>query len=185
MGLMRVRVISGSMRGKKLVSPPDERVRPTLDRVKENIFNMIAFNVPGALVLDLFSGSGALGIEALSRGADSVVFVDKSEESLFVTKENLRLTSFSDKAECVNKSFDDYLKICDKKFDLIFLDPPYADGLLDEAISLIYEKKLLKDGGLIICESDDSPAFVPDEKLFSVSRIKKYGRVQIVLLTNI
>ena len=111
---MRVRVISGSMRGKKLISPPDERVRPTLDRVKENIFNMIAFNVPGALVLDLFSGSGALGIEALSRGAESAVFVDKSDESLFVTKENLKLTSFSDKAECVNLGFDDYLKSCNK-----------------------------------------------------------------------
>lgn len=179
-----MRVISGSMRGKKLVSPPDERVRPTLDRVKENVFNMIAFNVPGADVLDLFSGSGALGIEALSRGAESAVFVDKSDESLYVTKENLRMTSFSDKAECVNSDFEDYLKSCDKKFDLIFLDPPYAEGLLDKAISLIHGNNLLKDGGLIICESDGSPAFVPDEKLFSVSRIKKYGRVQIALLTN-
>ena len=180
-----MRVISGSARGKKLVSPPDDRVRPTLDRVKESIFNMIAFSVPGAKVLDLFAGSGALGIEALSRGAESAVFVDKSRDSLLVATENLKITSLSKKAECICSEFDDFLKSCTKSFDLIFLDPPYADGLLDEALRLIFEKKLLNDGGYIICESDETPEFVPDEALFSVHRIKHYGRVRIILLTNV
>ncbi|MBE7028235.1 MAG: 16S rRNA (guanine(966)-N(2))-methyltransferase RsmD [Ruminococcaceae bacterium] len=182
---MCVRVISGSARGKKLISPPDDRVRPTLDRVKESIFNMIAFSVPGAKVLDLFAGSGALGIEALSRGAESAVFVDKSRDSLLVAEENLKITSLSGRAECINCEFDNFLKSCTKSFDLIFLDPPYADGLLDEALRLIFEKKLLNNGGYIICESDGKPEFVPDETLFSVHRLKHYGRVQIILLTNV
>lgn len=180
-----MRVISGSVRGKKLISPSDDRVRPTLDRVKEAVFNMIAFSVPDSFVLDLFSGSGALGIEALSRGAKSAVFVDKSEDSLFVTKENLKITSLSEKAECIHSGFDSFLKSCNKKFDLIFLDPPYADGLLDEALTLISQNRLLNEGGYIICESDGEPAFKPDETLFSVHRLKHYGRVQILLLTNI
>ena len=180
-----MRVISGSARGKKLVSPPDDRVRPTLDRVKESIFNMIAFSVPEANVLDLFAGSGALGIEALSRGASSAVFVDKSEDSLSVVRENLKITSLSGRAECINSEFDDFLKSCTKSFDLIFLDPPYADGLLDKSLQLIFKNRLLKDGGYIICESDGKPEFVPDETLFCVHRLKHYGRVQILLLTNV
>lgn len=179
-----MRVISGSVRGKKLISPPDNRVRPTLDRVKESIFNMIAFSVPNAKVLDLFAGSGALGIEALSRGALSAVFVDKSDESLSVVRENLKITSLSDSAECFHSGFDNFLKNCTKTFDLIFLDPPYADGLLDEALRLIFENQLLNDGGYIICESDGEPAFMPKDAHFSVHRLKHYGRVQILILTN-
>ena len=179
-----MRVITGTARGKKLFSPPDERVRPTLDRVKESVFNMIAFSVPGASVLDLFAGSGALGIEALSRSAKSVVFVDNCIDSLSIVKENLALTSLFPNAQCILSEFDDYLKNCTTSFDLIFLDPPYADGLLDEALRLIYERKLLKDGGYIVCETDKVPGFEPDEKLFNVFRNKCYGRVQILLLSN-
>jgi len=181
---MFLRVISGSARGKKLISPVGNDVRPTLDRVKESVFNMIAFSVADAYVLDLFAGSGALGIEALSRGARKAVFVDKSDDSLNTVKKNLSLTSFSDKSHCVHANFISYLKKCDEQFDLIFLDPPYADGLLDEAIHLIHEKNLLKDGGFIICESDGEPCFEPDRTLFEVHRKKRYGRVQILLLTN-
>lgn len=179
-----MRVISGSSRGKKLLSPADYSVRPTLDRVKESVFNMISFSVPNAYVLDLFAGSGALGIEALSRGAKSAVFVDKSDDSLHIVKENLSLTSLSDKSQCVLSGFDEYLKKCETQFDLIFLDPPYAEGLLDEALRLIYDGKLLSDGGYIVCESDGNPSYTPDESLFTVYRNKHYGRVQILLLTN-
>lgn len=179
-----MRVISGSRRGKKLVSPRSDDVRPTLDRVKESVFNMLAFSVSDASVLDLFAGSGALGIEALSRGARNAVFVDKSNASLEIVKENLCLTSFMEKAECFCMEFDKYLMACDKAFDLIFLDPPYADGLLDEALRLIHKQNLLSDGGYIICESDGEPCFVPDDALFKIHRSKRYGRVQILLLTN-
>ena len=147
-----MRVISGSARGKKLVSPPDYNVRPTLDRVKESVFNMLAFSLMDAKVLDLFAGSGALGIEALSRGCESAVFVDKSEESLSVTKENLRITSLSCRAKCILSDFARFLENTCDSFDIIFLDPPYSDGLLDEALLLIHNRKLLADSGYIICD---------------------------------
>ena len=185
MGLIFLRVISGSVRGKKLISPADDSIRPTLDRVKESIFNMISFSVPEARVLDLFAGSGALGIEALSRGAEKTVFVDKNSDSLKIVKENLALTSLAEGSECYLSDFSDFLKNCDEKFDLIFLDPPYADGLLDEALNIIYEKKLLADDGYIVCESDSEPFFSPNESYFQIHRNKRYGRVQILLLTNV
>lgn len=180
-----MRVISGSARGKKLNSPADYSVRPTLDRVKESIFNMIAFFCTEARVLDLFAGSGALGIEALSRGAKEAVFVDNSDASLSVVRENVALTSFADKSQYYLSDFDTYLNKCDLQFDLIFLDPPYADGHLNEAIKIIHQRNLLADGGYIVCETDSNPAFVPDETLFKVYRNKHYGRVHVLLLTNL
>lgn len=180
-----MRVISGSQRGKKLTSPPDLKVRPTLDRIKESIFNMIAFSVSDSVVLDLFAGSGGLGIEALSRGAQKCIFVDKSEESLYVTKENLRLTSFDSKADCVNSDFSHFLENTKEAFDLIFLDPPYAEGLMDKALELIHKNNLLRKDGFIICETDGDINYIPDETLFNIYRNKRYGRVQIFLLRNL
>lgn len=179
-----MRVISGSARGKKLVSPEGMDVRPTLDRVKESVFNMIAFSLSDALVLDLFSGSGALGIEALSRGAKGAVFVDKSDTSLSVTKENLRITSLDGKAKCILSDFAEFLENTSDKFDIIFLDPPYSDGLLNEALLLINKRELLADDGYIICETDDEK-FSPDENLFSVYRAKKYGKIFVFVLQNL
>ena len=100
-----MRVISGTARGRKLVSPVGDSVRPTLDRVKESIFNMLSFSIADASVLDLFAGSGALGIEALSRGAKSAVFVDKSVASLSIVRQNLQLTHLEDKAICIQSDF--------------------------------------------------------------------------------
>lgn len=179
-----LRVISGSARGKKLISPPDEKVRPTLDRIKESVFNMIAFSVYDSVVLDLFSGSGALGVEALSRGAKKCIFVDKSRESLKVTEDNLKITSLDGKASLINSDFSDFLEVTNETFDLIFLDPPYHEGLMDNALKLIHSKNLLSKDGIIVCESDTEAAFSPDESLFEVYRNKRYGKVLITLLKN-
>ena len=145
-----MRVISGTARGRKLVSPEGNQVRPTLDRVKEAVFNMLAFSVQDASVLDLFAGSGGLGVEALSRGAARAVFVDASEASLRVVRENLALTRLEEKAACVCSDFLTYLSGQRESFDLIFLDPPYAGGYLEPALLKIREKRLLAQNGLVV-----------------------------------
>ena len=181
-GEKNVRVISGSARGKKLSSVEGLDVRPTLDRVKESIFNMIAFDILGADVLDLFCGSGALGIEALSRGAEKCVFVDKNEQSLSCTKQNLLETHLLGQAQVVKSDSVLFLNCTDKKFDIILIDPPYKSNLYDEVLSLILERKLLKENGKIVIEAgtDDVPE-VPKE-LFSEVREKKYGKVYILVI---
>lgn len=177
-----MRVISGSARGKKLSSVAGIDVRPTLDRVKESIFNMIAFDIPGANVLDLFCGSGALGIEALSRGAEKCVFVDKSDASLSCTKQNLLDTHLSPKAQVVKSDSILFLSDTDEKFDIILVDPPYQGNLYDEVLSVILERNLLNVGGKIVIEAgiDDIPE-VPKKK-FSEVRERKYGKVYILVI---
>ena len=177
-----MRVISGSARGKKLISSEGLDVRPTLDRVKESVFNMIAFDIPDASVLDLFSGSGALGIEALSRGAKHAVFVDNSVASLSVTKQNLVATRLDSVAETVQSDSIQYLKTTNKTFDIILIDPPYRAGLYEEVLSWIEERNLLNPDGLMIVESalDDAPQ-IPAGK-YSEVRDKKYGKVKIFLI---
>ncbi len=177
-----MRVISGSARGKKLISPEGLNVRPTLDRVKESVFNMIAFDILDSSVLDLFCGSGALGIEALSRGAASAVFVDMSRDSLSATKQNLAATRLADSAETVLCDSIAYIRNTTKTFDIIFIDPPYKAGLYQEVLSSILEKKLLNPGGKIVVESaiDDSPTV--SEGIFSEVREKKYGKVKILIM---
>lgn len=157
-------------------------IRPTLDRVKESIFNMIAFDIPDANVLDLFCGSGALGIEALSRGAQKAVFVDKSEVSLSCTKQNLLDTRLLEKAQVIKSDSILFLNDTDQKFDIIFIDPPYKENLYDDVLSVILERNLLKEEGKIIIEAgtDDVPS-VPKEK-FSEVREKKYGKVYILVI---
>ncbi|MBQ3225976.1 MAG: 16S rRNA (guanine(966)-N(2))-methyltransferase RsmD [Clostridia bacterium] len=179
-----MRVISGTARGRKLVSPDGDSVRPTLDRVKESIFNMLSFSIADASVLDLFAGSGALGIEALSRGAKSAVFVDKSVASLSIVRQNLQLTHLEDKAICIQSDFASYLSSAKDAFNLIFLDPPYAAGFMESALALIKERKLLSEDGIILCESDSGDEFVPSEA-FSVYRNKKYGKARILLMKEL
>lgn len=177
-----MRVISGSARGKKLISAEGLDVRPTLDRVKESVFNMIAFDIPDATVLDLFCGSGALGIEALSRGAKHAVFVDKSSRSIAVTKENLASTRLTEYAEVVLSDSMDFLKTTDKTYDIIFIDPPYQAQLYDGVLQEIVNRKILNPDGIIVVESasDDVPSI--QSGLFSEVREKKYGSVKILLI---
>ena len=147
-----MRVIAGTARSVPLKTLDGLATRPTTDRVKTSLFNIIQFQIEGRTVLDLFAGSGALGIEALSRGAQSAVFVDQSEQALAVVRENLKKTQLLDRAEPVRAEAISYLQNCKKRFDLIFLDPPYAENLLENALKCISEIDILKSGGIIICE---------------------------------
>jgi len=178
-----LRVISGSARGLKLSSLDGEATRPTLDRVKEALFSMLTPWISDAAVLDLFTGSGALAIEALSRGAKSAVLVDKLPDALATAKENVSRASLSERSELRLSSAEGYLRGAETAFDIIFLDPPYASELYAPCLSAIAERSLLRPGGVVSLEWDSrlgSPSFPPEYEVF---RERKYGRVMITLLT--
>ncbi len=177
-----MRVVSGSARGKKLLCAEGIDIRPTLDRIKESVFNIIAFDIPDACVLDLFSGSGALGIEALSRGAKECTFVDIAVQSVSVTKKNLDATHLAELASVHCGDSIEFLNNTHKKYDVIFIDPPYNSELYQKALDVIFKNKILTDDGFIVVEYDTE--ITPDFKItdFKVIKEKKYGRVKILLL---
>ena len=147
-----MRVITGKARGIQLKTPEGQLTRPTSDRVKEALFSIINFDIPCAAVLDLFGGTGQLGIEALSRGAKSAVIVDQREEACRLIRENLRRTKLEQDAKVVRSDYMDYLKRCREKFDIILLDPPYAEVFLENALKCITEIDILQSGGIIVTE---------------------------------
>ena len=153
-----MRVISGTARGKKLNTLSGLNTRPTLDRVKEAVFSIIQFELEDKEVLDLFSGSGALAIEALSRGAKSAVLCDNSREAIRIIRQNIEETKLESKVEIINKDYVDALKKLSKqnrKFDIIFLDPPYKSDFAIKAIKYILENSMITEDGTIIFETDD------------------------------
>ena len=172
-----MRVISGIARGRKLCTLEGEDVRPTTDKVKESVFNIIQFEIENCRVLDLFAGSGQLGIEALSRGARECVFVDSSKKSLDVVKKNLQLTSLADRAETVLRDAQAFLRCARQKFDIIFLDPPYASGLLEKVIPAA--QAVLADGGIMICESPTGTVLPEEAGRFILKKSYKYGKITI------
>ena len=147
-----MRVITGKARGVQLKTPDGMTTRPTTDRVKEALFSIIQFDIPTARVLDLFGGTGQLGIEALSRGAASAVFVDAGEPACRLIRENLKRTRLENDAKVIRADYLDYLKRCREKFDIIFLDPPYAEVFLENALKSITEIDILQTGGIIVTE---------------------------------
>ena len=176
-----MRVISGSLRGRKLKTPENYDVRPTTDNVKESIFNIIQFDIEGRRVLDLFAGTGQLGIECLSRGADSAVFVDQSRESVRIIRENLKACGLS--APVLQQDALSFLKGCGG-FDLIFIDPPYDSGLYEPVLEAINSVDILSDGGIIVCESRREN-ILPEMSLPYVKRKEyNYGRVKLTLYSK-
>lgn len=174
-----MRVIAGKARSVPLLSREGLDTRPTSDRVKEAVFNIIQFEVEGRRVLDLFGGSGQMAIEALSRGAAEAVIVDQSKESVFVIRQNLAKTKLSDLAEVVCADYMEYLNRAKGKFDLIFLDPPYREKFLENALKRISEIDILKSGGIIICERPADKVLPDDYAAFSRARDYRYGRTGI------
>ena len=147
-----MRVISGTARGIRLKTPEGLKTRPTSDRVKEAIFSVIQFEVEGSRFLDLFAGSGQMGIEALSRGAVSAVFVDGRREACKLVQDNLKTTKLERNAQVVQSDYFSYLERCRQTFDIIFLDPPYAEEFLENSLKKISEIDILSSRGIIICE---------------------------------
>lgn len=173
-----MRVVAGSKRGTVLLSPKGEETRPTTDRVKENIFNLIQFDVSGKEALDLFSGSGAMGIEALSRGALFCNFVDFSKDAVDIIKKNVSKTGFLNQSEITASSFDVFLGNTTKKFSLVFLDPPYHKGYIDKAVDALLKRNLLCDDAIIVCETDYDEELLKYEALALIKE-KHYGRVRV------
>ena len=174
-----MRVISGTARGRKLREPSGTEIRPTSDMVKESVFDIIQFDIEGRHVLDLFAGTGQLGIEALSRGASSVVFVDSSAKAVDLVRCNIELCGFS-AASIINKCDAlDYLENCGA-FDLIIIDPPYNTALNHMAIEKIIEFDKLNTNGIIICEMKaDMPAPVVSPPYY-LHREYIYGNVKVI-----
>lgn len=170
-----MRVITGRARGCRLTTLSGEDTRPTTDKVKEGLFSAIQFDIEGRRVLDLYAGSGQLGIEALSRGASGCVFIDRNPEATAIIKQNLQKTGLMALSQVLTTDALSYLDRPKDMFDLIFLDPPYAAGLLlptlEKAVTFV------REGGIIVCESDEE-ADPPDKvDRFTLDRVRRYGRI--------
>lgn len=172
-----MRVVAGKYRGKNLASPKNDRVRPTTTRIKETLFNVLQGYSQDAVVLDLFAGSGALGIECISRGAKEVVFVDNNKDSIELVRKNLQ--GIDGNFKVVNSDFSGVLRnayVTGKKFDMIFVDPPYASGLGELALGLIFDLDLLADGGVVVFEHGAEKTYEVSDKRYK-QRTKKMGTV--------
>lgn len=176
-----MRVITGSARGVVLKTPEGDLTRPTTDRVKEALFSIIQFDIPCAKVLDLFGGTGQLGIEALSRGAKHAVFVDHREEACALIRENLKRTKLSELATVVKSDYQNYLSRCKEKFDIIFLDPPYAEVFLENALKQITEIDILYSSGIIIAERPLGKELPYEFDGFTRSKDYKYGKILLTI----
>ncbi len=172
-----MRVITGSARGRVLKTLEGLDVRPTSSMVKESVFNIIQFDLPYARVLDLFAGSGQMGIEALSRGAEHCVFVDASVESVNCTKENLKHTGLFDRSRVAAMDAIGFLRTTKDTFDIAFLDPPYNKGLLQQALPLLTGK--MSDGGIIICEHPKEDVLEECYGEFVRFKEYKYGKINL------
>lgn len=172
-----MRIISGKYRGRVLKSPKSDNIRPTGDKVKQGLFTKLQFFVQDTVVLDLFCGSGALGIEAISRGAKKVYFVDKDKRSIMLTKENLK--GIEENYEIMNCNSLTALQRINEKFDLILVDPPYASGVYESVLTEIYERKLLNEEGIIVLEHPNGMTFNSNFEVFDQ---KRYGTVTLSYL---
>ena len=180
-----MRVISGSARGVQLKTPNGAHTRPTIDRVKEALFSIVHFDIPGATVLDLFAGTGQLGIEALSRGAKHCVFVDNLDSACCLIRENLTKTRLDKAATVYRCDYMAYLRKTDEKFKIILLDPPYAEVFLENALKMITEIDILQSGGIIVAERPIGKELPWEFPGFDRSRDYKYGNTLVTIYRKV
>ena len=176
-----MRVITGKARGVALKTPDGMSTRPTTDRVKEALFSIIQFDIPGAKVLDLFGGTGQLGIEALSREAKCAVFVDEREDACKLIRENLKRTKLEKYARVLRSDYMAFLKNCTEQYDIIFLDPPYAEVFLENSLKLITEIDILQSGGIIVTERPVGKELLYEFPGYSRSKDYKYSNTILAL----
>ena len=176
-----MRVITGTARGRRLKELEGMETRPTTDRVKEGLFSALQFDIEGRRVLDLFAGTGQLGIECLSRGAVSAVFVDRRADAVKLIRENLKVTELTDRAKVVSGDSMEYLKSLREQFDLIFLDPPYAAGLLEPAISQIAKFDIMAPHGIIVAEHPVEKAMPALAEPYRIQKTYRYGKIALTL----
>lgn len=183
-----MRIITGTARGTRLATLDGEATRPTAERVKEAVFSMIQFDLMDTTVLDLFAGSGQMGLEALSRGAEKAHFIDRSAEAIEIVRKNAEKTRLIEKSSIFCTDSIDYLKRSKGrcKFDYVFIDPPYGSGLVKESLALLADGTMLNDGAWLIVEDETEDIFGGDEELaskFNIEKSNRYGRVHIVVLS--
>ncbi len=178
-----MRIITGTARGKRLVTLEGDATRPTSERVKEAAFSSIQFEIEGRRVLDLFAGSGQMGLEAMSRGASAATFIDSSAEAMTVVKENATRTGFFPACHYLISDYRSYLRKAREPFDLIFIDPPYALRCVSDALARILEHGVAAPGCLIVCESGEEDIFGGDDVLRARFEVVKAARYSISYIT--
>ncbi len=180
-----MRIIAGACRGRRLHSPKGDRIRPTIDRVREAVFNIISVRVPDAKVLDLFAGTGAMGLEALSRGAQFCLFVDKSAEAVHLIRENVQMCAAQDSSRIIHGPADSAVRRLNSEnelFDLIFMDPPYGKGYIEETLKIV--AAVAREDALVIAEQHvkDKPPQVP--AIWQMDRERRYGDTLILVYSR-
>ncbi|HUI65504.1 MAG TPA: 16S rRNA (guanine(966)-N(2))-methyltransferase RsmD [Bacteroidota bacterium] len=175
-----MRVIAGVYRGRTLLTVKDLSVRPATDRVRQTLFDMLANRVilEGARVLDLFAGSGSLGIEAISRGAAHVTFIENARDAVEFIERNLRTLGCAETADILEMDAMSYLRQSREAFDIVFADPPYADAETEEIPGLAFGNGLVRRGGYLLIEHSDAVAFASTQH-FTVGPVKKFGRTRV------
>ena len=177
-----VRIVAGLWRGRQVSFPGNDSIRPTPDRVRETLFNWLREDIAGAMVLDLYSGTGILGIEAISRGASHVKFVDNNKNSIINIEAHLQKFGAAEQASFLCQSALGVTPfLSEDKFDLIFLDPPYGSGLLQQTLDMLLQSNCLKPETIFYCEKGRRDEFVLDDH-WDVLKHKKYGAVEVMLL---
>lgn len=172
-----MRVITGTARGRRLKEPVGLETRPTADRVKEGIFSSIQFEIEGRRVLDLFGGTGQMGIEALSRGAAHCTFVDLRKEAVGIIRDNLALTGLAGRAAVVQADYQAFLSRCRETFDVIFLDPPYNSGMLEKALETITAIDIVSENGIIVCENGSVAGWPAVPAPYGLQKEYRYGKI--------
>jgi 16S rRNA (guanine(966)-N(2))-methyltransferase RsmD len=183
-----MRIITGRAKGIKLETLAGDNTRPTAERAKEAVFSAIQFDIEGREVLDLYAGSGQMGLEAVSRGAASATLVDKSKDAVAVINKNVAKTKLSDSCRVFCMDASDYIKTVKgrRKFDIVFIDPPYALRAVPQALAALLDADLLKCSSIIVCESEEQDVFENAPALrdkFSIVKSAKYGFAHITILT--
>ena len=176
-----MRIISGTARGRKLKEPQGMDTRPTTDKVKESLFNIIQFELEGRRVLDLYAGTGQLGLEALSRGAEHCTFVDQRREAAALVRENVKLCGFTDRARVAQEEALSFLSVCREKFDVVLLDPPYESCLLEKSLKLLTQFDILREHGIIVCESGVEWTIPTPEPPYEAGREYRYGQIKLTV----
>lgn len=172
-----MRVITGEARGRRLITLEGEDVRPTTEKVKEAIFSAIQFDIQGRRFLDLFAGSGQMGIEALSRGAECATFVDSLRRAVDIVRKNLNSVGFYDKAKVLHTDSLSFLEMNSDIYDIVFLDPPYGTGLLQEVLPKVFEN--VKKTAVIIVENPENEEIFENYGEFMLDRQKHYGKIKV------
>ena len=176
-----MRVIAGTARGRRLKELPGMDTRPTTDKVKESLFNIIQFDIEGRRVLDLFGGTGQLGIEALSRGAARCTFVDTNRQAAAIIRENLKMVGFDRLAEVHQTDAAAFLAGCRERYGLIFLDPPYQSQLLENCIQTVAKFDILSEHGIMVCESAAEKQLPELEAPYEKGREYRYGKIKLTV----